>query len=103
MAVELVDGKPIIEFTGGNGSEIATAMTEYMRQVRNSEITIQVGELSGSDLSLDQLYDDGHLAKDRWRVPMGYRINVATGEVLNSSLIPQDYAEITKEEEANDR
>lgn len=88
----------IIEFTGSNGSEIASAMVKFMSERRNTVIQIEANEEVSPDLSLDQVYEDGQRSSDRWRVPVGHSINIATGEVLDSDNVVQDYAQLAKEE-----
>ena len=85
----------VIEYTGSNGEEIASSMMAF-----NDNITIEVNdEDTGSDLSLNQVYSDGQVGRDRWRVPLGYSLNVRTGAVFGPDMAVQDYEQLAKEEQ----
>lgn len=90
-----------IKYDGNNGAEIADALTPH---VTNHLSRVIVNPLhKGDDLSLSQDFParEGELfaqtAHDRWRVPLGYEIEVTTGQVFNPDGQIMDYVDLTKE------
>lgn len=83
-----------IEFTGTNGVEIMAALKKSRAEQntgRSEEELEYNPDYSGRSLSIDLVYPDGQRRSDTWRVPVGYFINVDTGEVTNADGEPQDY------------
>lgn len=95
MEIDWRGDKPFMEFDGSNGQAIAEAMSSY-RETR--EIFVNPNH-SGAALSLSQRYvqhEGQPETHDRWRVPVGYSINIRDGEVIDSAGRVQDYEELTK-------
>lgn len=91
---------PILKFTGKNGAQLASELTVLAnRKVTKGHTTqIVVNENhTGKSLSLSQVFDDGQVVPDRYRVPVGMSLNTETGEVLNDEGVAQDYEDLIKE------
>jgi hypothetical protein len=103
-------GRPFVTFTGDNAQEIADEMSDYLAQsqakVDNPLVSKVVlnPEHSGKSLSLSQMWPDHTdgetgepvIVHDRWRVPVGYRIDVRGGEVQDSNGVPQDWNDLVQ-------
>lgn len=80
-----------IEFDGTNGEEIANGLQSAIharaKQSFQADTTVIVNKnYHGSSLSLSKVYGQGDGAQtreDMWRVPVGFTLNTATGEVTD--------------------
>lgn len=101
MSDEWTPGEPWIQYSGSNGTAIAERMTNARgRNVpddERKEIFVNP-EHSGPDLSLSQRWPNGTVVADRWRVPVGYWINPASGECADKAGRPQDWDALTLDE-----
>jgi len=87
---------PWMKNTGDNQDEIVSAFDAwYVGQTEQNSggasHIVKNDEYSGSSLSLNQVYPDGQVGHDRWRIPVGFWFNTNTGEVRNDEGIPQDW------------
>lgn len=90
-------------FDGSNGGDIAAQMTLVLNERRPREmgrVEVFVNQEISPSLSLSQTFaartpgDEVQTAVDRYRVPVGYTINVRSGEVFNADGEIQDYADL---------
>jgi hypothetical protein len=87
---------PRIEFTGDNGKQIAAELTNRANKANsNRPVVIEVNDdHPGPSLSLNQVFYDGQVGVDRYRIPVGMSVITETGQVVDSKGNPQDYAEL---------
>ncbi len=95
--IEWRGDKPFVRFDGTNDNTIAGSMTHFMGKQKKAEITIVVNSTAKKPndmLVLDQVYADGQIGYDRWRVPLNAWINVRDGGVVGDDGEPADYADL---------
>lgn len=81
---------PWVKYDGTNAQDIQQAMDARYEEATQSNPEgpshiVLNDEYTGPSLSLNQIYGDGQIGRDRWRVPVGYWFNPETGEVRDDS------------------
>jgi len=93
---EWIPETPWVKLDGTNAEDIQQTMddrvfSETQDRLEGPSHIVLNDEYTGESLSLNQVYGDGQIGRDRWRVPQGYWFNPVTGEVRNKAGIPQDW------------
>lgn len=94
-------GAPWMQYDGSNGEAIAAAMTEQRYAVgpEDERKSVLVNtDHEGPALSLSQRWPNGTVFADRWRVPVGFWVNPASGECRDAAGVLQDFDALTADE-----